>query len=122
MHKIVALFATKAELFTATSNAQEMMYYKRKHAENSRFAGNSFMNDVEKSGQTLSFCGVNAYFQNGIAEKIIRDLQDQTRKQLLRNKAIWPRAITNNTLVYTLRNTNHFINSLPDKIDRSSPA
>jgi hypothetical protein len=33
------------------------------------------MKAVKKQPQTISFCGVNAHFQNGVAEKIIRDLQ-----------------------------------------------
>ena len=44
---------------------------KHYHADNGRFADNLFMQDVQKNGQTISFCGVNAHFQNGIAEKRI---------------------------------------------------
>jgi hypothetical protein len=48
----------------------------RCHADNDRFADNGFMNAVKKQQQTIiSFCGVNAHFRNGIAEKRIRDLQ-----------------------------------------------
>ena len=39
------------------------------HADNGRFADNAFLEDVAKKGQMISFCGVNAHFQNGIAEK-----------------------------------------------------
>ena len=39
------------------------------HANNGRFADNAFLEDVTKKGQMISFCGVNAHFQNGIAEK-----------------------------------------------------
>jgi hypothetical protein len=45
------------------------------HDDNGRFADNGFVNAVNKQQQTISFCGVNAHFQNGIAEKRIRDLQ-----------------------------------------------
>jgi hypothetical protein len=60
---------------------------KHYHADNGRFADNAFMQSVAESGQTISFCGVNAHFQNGIAEKRIRDLSEQARKQLLHAKA-----------------------------------
>jgi hypothetical protein len=53
-------------------------------ADNGHFADNLFLKDVATSGQTISFCGVSAHFQNGIAEKMIRDLQELTRKQLTR--------------------------------------
>jgi hypothetical protein len=46
------------------------------HADNGRFADNGFMNAVKQQQQTISFCGVNAHFQNVIAEKRIRDLQE----------------------------------------------
>ena len=53
------------------------------HADNGRFADNAFINDCQRQGQGLSYCGVNAHFQNGIAERRIRDLQEQTRTSML---------------------------------------
>ena len=41
------------------------------HADNGRFADNAYLKVVTEAGQTISFCGVNAHFQNGIAEKRI---------------------------------------------------
>jgi hypothetical protein len=57
------------------------------HADNGRFADNGFMNAVRQNQQTISLCGVNAHFQNGIAEKSIRDLQEQARTMLLHAKS-----------------------------------
>jgi hypothetical protein len=91
------------------------------HADNGRFADNAFLKDVTASGQTISFCGVNAHFQNGIAEKMIRDLQESTRKQLLHAKSRWPKAIEINLWPYALRLANHLRNSLPDRDDATSP-
>jgi hypothetical protein len=56
------------------------------HADNGRFSDNLFLERVKDKGQTISFCGVNAHFQNGIAEKKIRDLQEAARSQLLHAK------------------------------------
>jgi hypothetical protein len=42
---------------------------KHYHFDNGRFADNAYLDHVTKSGQTTSYCGVNAPFQNGIAEK-----------------------------------------------------
>jgi hypothetical protein len=91
------------------------------HADNGRFADNAFLKDVAISGQTISFCGVNAHFQNGIAEKMIRDLQESTRKQLLHAKARWPRAVELSLWPYALHLANHLRNSLPDRDDATSP-
>ena len=43
-------------------------------ADNGRFADNAFIADCKAQRQGLSYCGVNAHFQNGIAERRIRDL------------------------------------------------
>jgi hypothetical protein len=94
---------------------------KHYHADNGRFADNAFLKSIAESGQTISFCGVNAHFQNGIAEKRIRDLSEQARKQLLHAKARWPSAIEINLWPYALRNANDIRNTIPDKEDGSSP-
>jgi hypothetical protein len=49
---------------------------KNHHADNRRFAERKFLNHAEQQGQGISLCGANAHFQNGIAEKRIRDLTE----------------------------------------------
>jgi hypothetical protein len=44
------------------------------HADNGRFAKRMFLEHAAKNGQTVSLCGVNAHFQNGITKKRIGDL------------------------------------------------
>jgi hypothetical protein len=90
-------------------------------AGNGRFADNAFMGAVEKSQQTISFCGVNAHFQNKLAEKSTRDLQKQTRKQLLNAKAIWTKSVSVHLWPYALRNENHLRQVTSDKEDGSCP-
>jgi hypothetical protein len=94
---------------------------KHYHCDNGRFADNAYLDHVTKSGQTISYCGVNAHFQNGIAEKRIRDLQERARKQLLHAKAHWPSAIELNLWSYAIRNANHLLATIPDKEDGSCP-
>ena len=50
----------------ARQNKVDILHY---HADNGRFADNLFIQDVDKQGQTISYCGVGAHFQNGRAEK-----------------------------------------------------
>jgi hypothetical protein len=38
------------------------------HADNGQFAENLWMNHVKRENQTITFCGVSAHFQNGVAE------------------------------------------------------
>ena len=66
----------------------------RYHADNGRFADNMFINDVEIQGQSISYCGVGAHFQNGRAEKRIRDLREKARIMLLHASSRWSEAIS----------------------------
>eukprot|EP00978_Attheya_sp_CCMP212_P037948 scaffold183254_cov63-Attheya_sp.AAC.2 len=98
-------------------NGVKIQHY---HADNGRFADNAFIQSVQKCSQTISYCGVNAHFQNGIAEKRIRDLQEQARKTLLHAKSRWPEAITLNLWPYALRDASEVMNIIPDNEDGSS--
>jgi hypothetical protein len=42
-----------------------------------------FIAAVKESGQTITFCGVNAHFQNAVAERRIRTVQHQARIMLI---------------------------------------
>ena len=54
----------------AASQGVYIHYY---HAYNGRFADNLFRQAVARKSQTLSFCRVSAHFQNGVAERRIRN-------------------------------------------------
>jgi hypothetical protein len=86
---------------------------KHYHADNGRFADNAFKSSCERERQQLTFCGVNAHFQNGIAERAIRDLQEVARKQLLHAHSRWPAAVHLSLWPYALRNAMAMHNSLP---------
>ena len=60
----------------AKSHGVQVQHY---HADNGIFASKQFVNEVQRKGQTISFCAVNAHHQNGVAEKKIRDLQEAAR-------------------------------------------
>ena len=60
------------------------------HADNGRFADNGFIQACKDNNQGITYCGVNAHFQNGITEKTIRDLQEQARTMLLFAVHKWP--------------------------------
>jgi len=59
------------------------VHIKHYHADNGRFKNNLFTKIIEDKGQTISFCGVGAHHQNGIAEKRIGDLQRRATTLLL---------------------------------------
>ena len=50
----------------ARDHGVKILHY---HAENGRFADNGFIQACKDSNQGSTYCGVNAHFQNGVAEK-----------------------------------------------------
>ena len=53
------------------------------HADNGLFDTKAFKSSISRSGQGLSFCGVNAHHQNGKAENRIKDVTTGARTALL---------------------------------------
>ena len=98
------------ERYCADNNVPKVLHY---HADNGRFADNLWVQDTIQQGQTITYCGVNAHFQNGIAEKRIRDLQESARTMIVYAKHRWPKAITANLWPYALRMANDVHNATP---------
>ncbi|KAG7363236.1 reverse transcriptase RNA-dependent DNA polymerase [Nitzschia inconspicua] len=91
----------------ARTHAIRIQHY---HADNGRFAENLWTDDIQKQGQTMSYCGVSAHWQNGIAEKRIKDLQDLARTQLIHAKIRWPGVIDARLWPYALTTANDVYN------------
>ena len=53
------------------------------HADNGIFKAKKWVEECRQSKQDLTFAGVNAHHQNGIAERRIRELQETTRAMLI---------------------------------------
>jgi transposase InsO family protein len=79
---------------------------KHYHADNGRFKDKAFMRAVEQNGQSISFSGVGAHHQNGIAEKRIGDLQRRATTLLLHAQRRWPDAISTHLWPYALKAAN----------------
>jgi len=90
------------------------------HCDNGHFADNDFKAACEMSQQRITFCSVNAHFQNGIAEKAIRDLSESAWKQLLHARQHWPAVIHLALWPYALRNAAYLHNVLPVQDDSTS--
>ena len=102
----------------ARTNGINIQHY---HADNGRFADNKFRKDIAACGQTLSFCGVNAHFQNGVAERKIRELQEHARTMLIHANKRWPSAITTNLWPYALRMANEILNATQNNVTGNIP-
>ena len=75
---------------------QHAVHIRHYHCDNGRFADRAFMEDVRKAGQTITFCGVGAHHQNGVAERRIRDITESAHTMLLHAAHRWPKTITSN--------------------------
>ena len=91
------------------------------HCDNGRFADNAFIFECKNSGQNISYCSVNAHFQNGKAEKRIRDLRESARTMLLHAIARWPNATSVRLWPYAIRYASELRDQIADKRDGSCP-
>ena len=83
------------------------------HYDNGRFADNTFLQSCEQNSHHITLYGVNAHFQNGIAERYIRDLTEQGRKMLLFAMGCWPSAVDISLWVYAIRLASYVHNTVP---------
>jgi hypothetical protein len=94
----------------ATKHSVRIQHY---HCDIGRFYDNAFKQACHGPRQQLTFCGVNAHFQNGIAKRSIRDLSESARKQLLHSRTRWLQAVHFALWPYALRNAALLHNTLP---------
>ena len=62
----------------------KVMHY---HADNGRFVDHAFIEDIKLQNQKVTYCSINAHFQNRVAEKHIWDLHDLTCTAMLHTSA-----------------------------------
>ena len=91
------------------------------HCDNGRFADKAFVDDVRAAHQTITFCGVGAHHQNGIAERRIRDITENSRTSLLHAAHRWPKAIAANLWLQSIKHVINVRNSLPRPGKTESP-
>ena len=72
-------------------------------ADNGRFSDKGWREDCNEQNQALTFCGVGAHHQNGIAEKRICDLSEGARTSLLHAIQRWPEAVSMNLWPFALK-------------------
>ncbi len=102
------------EAFEAYAKAHGVTI-KHYHADNGRFKDNAFLKSIHENHQTISFSGVGAHHQNGIAEKRIGDLQRRATTLLINAQRRWPDAINSHLWTYAIRAENDGRNNAPTK-------
>ena len=100
LHRVVLMRSTTQDETLDAKLSVEKMFkqhghkIKSWHADNGRYAEKDFKEAVNFADQTITFCGVGAHHQNGIAEAAIKKDTQQARVLLLHAKRYWPAVIT----------------------------
>lgn len=104
------LKAKKAFKLIARNRGARIKHY---HAgDNGQFVDNVWKNALEEGNQGITYCGVNTHWQNGVAERKIRDLKEQVRTMLLHTEHHWPEATNTSLRPYALRRACMIFNDL----------
>ena len=84
------------------------------HADNGVFKARPWVEDCHKKHQRITYAGVGAHHQNGVAERRIRVLQDLARAQMAHASQRWPEAMAANLWPYAIRIANQEWNQAPN--------
>ena len=76
---------------------------RRYHADNGRYAENTFKQDVKDKAQQITYCGVGSHHQNGIAERRIKSLGEDARAMLSHGQHLWPEVISKKLWPYAYK-------------------
>ena len=84
-------------------------------ADNGIFKSAVIKHDIEKNNQDITFCGVGAHHQNGVAERNIRTIVERARTLLLHSMTKWPNKATTELWTFALNYTVDKWNATPRK-------
>ena len=94
---------------------------KHYNADNGKFAEKSFMLDIKRCMQRVTFCGVGSHHQNGISDNAIQQLTLISRTLLVHSQCYWPEYITTMLWPFALKAAQGRINQLNMNLDEKTP-
>ncbi|KAL7462893.1 hypothetical protein ACHAXS_003265 [Conticribra weissflogii] len=98
----------------AATRGVEVQHY---HADNGIFTDKLFREDIKKSMQRLTLCGVGDHHQNGVVEHAIKSLTLISRTLLLHGQRHWPEYITTMLWPFALKAAQDRMNQLHVNLD-----
>jgi transposase InsO family protein len=108
---------SKFEAFAKQSGVKVKHY----HADNAPFSSKEFQDDLDANGQTMSFSGVGAHHQNGVAENAIRTVTRWARAMLLHSIIHWPEQADPKLWPFALDYAVYLWNSMPQRDNLQAP-
>ena len=85
------------------------------HTDNGVFNSDLYKSDIASKNQTISFCGVNAHWQNGIVERYNGVICAAARTMLLHAQSHWPEIITAEFWPFAVQHAVNLYNSTPSR-------
>ena len=79
------------------------------------------MQEIQKEGQTITFSGVGAHHQNGVAERAIRTVVTKARTMLLHAQLRWPDQTPVDLWPMAMQHASYLINIIPHINEGLSP-
>ena len=83
------------------------------HADNGVFKAHVWVEACESESQGITYAGVNAHHQNGVAERRIRELKELARAMLIHANSRWKGKVTANFWPYAIRMASDAVNHTP---------
>jgi hypothetical protein len=90
-------------------------------ADNGVYTAQSFKHACTQNQQLLTFCGVGAHWQDGIAERFIGSITERARSILLHAMAKWPDTFQEDMWPFVVRHAVLFHNASIRKNQTKSP-
>jgi hypothetical protein len=94
---------------------------KHYHADNAPFGGNEFKADIANQDLDLTFSGVGANHQNGVAERSIWTVTQWARAMLLHSSLHWPEVADLKLWPFALDHAIFLWNNMPHRDTRLAP-
>jgi hypothetical protein len=100
---------------------QHGVQIKRYRADNHPFKSREFQKSLDPTRQSITFSGVDAKHQNGVAERTIQTISTWARAMLLHSVLHWPDAANLELWPFALAHAVYLWNHIPRKDIRKSP-
>ena len=88
---------------------------KQYHTDNGVFTAQSFIDEVYKSEKRITFSGVSAHHQNGVAERAIGTVMAKSRTQLLHAQLRWSEQTPTSLWPMSVNHAMYLCNILPNE-------